>query len=150
MSYYATVEMRGVVIPKENVQKCLDAINALHSDSNLQSNASGGSSYGPEVPVRERCWYSCVGNPATDDGFASLDEALRSWRYEPEQRNDGSVEVVRFMGEKWGDDETLYRTIAPFVRDVCRIECRGEDGALWAYDFRKGEIVQWTGHVVCT
>lgn len=150
MGYYVTIEMIGVVIPKENVQTCLDAINALHSDSNLQSKASGGTSGGPGVPVRERCWYAWVGNPATDAGFVSLADALRSWRYEPEQRNDGSVEIVRFMGEKWGDDETLYHTIAPFVKDGGSIECKGEDGALWAYDFREGELVQLTGHVVYT
>jgi hypothetical protein len=150
MGYYATIEMTGVIIPKENVQKCLDAINALHSDSNLQSKASGGTSGGPAVPVRERRWYAWVGNPVTDDGFISLADALRSWRHEPEQGNDGSVEIVRFMGEKWGDDETLYHTIAPFVKDGGSIACKGEDGSLWAYDFRNGKLVQLTGHIVYT
>lgn len=151
MGYYATVDVTGVVILKENVQECLDAVNELHSDSNLQSKATGGTSGGvSEIPVRERYWYSWVGNPTLRDDFPTLADAFKAWRYETAQRGDGSVEIVCFMGEKWGDDETLYSAIAPFVESGGRIACRGEDDALWAYDFCDGKLVPLIGQIVYT
>ena len=122
MSYGVDIDCGGVTIPADKVADCLAAINRLHAGKR----------------------YPWVDDPP-GGSFPTLVKALASWRYEAEERADGSVELQYFADEKLGDDETLYEAIAPFVADGGRIDCRGEDDCLWRYCFRNGAVEMLSG-----
>lgn len=149
MGYYVDMDLREVVIPADKVEGCLAAINEMHKDHNLEAYASGGSFGGDSAskPVRERKWYSWVTNPPPE-GFPDLKDALEAWRYEVSVLGDGSVKIEYFAGEKYGNDERLFRSIAPFVVEGATIDCRGEDGALWRFVFENGAAIEEAGYVV--
>jgi hypothetical protein len=71
----------------------------------------------------------------------SLEEMLTWWRWQPSISANGDITKVQFNGEKAGDDEYLWKAIAPFVEPDSFIEMQGEDGAMWRWKF-DGESVQ--------
>lgn len=137
MGYCVEVTINNMVIPFDKMNDCLAAINNLHTKENLEKQASGGCS-DFNLPIPERIWYSWVQNPPVD-GFFDLPTAFRAWRYDAFPEND-SIVVESFRSEKLGDDEILFRAIAPFVNDGAIIEFDGEDGSRWRYVFENGEI----------
>jgi len=125
MSYCVTILINNVVIPKEKIADCLKAINELHTPENLRKNKASG---GDGKDLR----YAWVDNPRElgfSNGFPTLTEAINAWNYEVFHNEDGSIALECYDGKKWGDDEVLYKTIAPFVRDGGEIEVIGESGA---------------------
>lgn len=142
MGYYVDVETFDIEIPADNVDDCLAAINALHTDEMLEKQASGGRRpRDPTIPVREQKWYSWVDNPGSD-GFFSICDALDAWRYTAFEDREGNAVIETANLQKWGDDEILLIAIAPFVRDGCGISFRGEDGRHWCYEFRDGKVTK--------
>lgn len=71
-----------------------------------------------------------------------LEVALDDWRYEATV-NDETKDIVglTFCGEKLGDDEFLFKTLAPFVEDGSYVQFSGEDGAVWRWSFIGGKLV---------
>lgn len=138
MSYAVTIELCDVVIPAAEVAACLAAINRLHADKKLLMQSNGGTTWFDDsithvVDTHKLDHYAWVESSAA--GFADLIEAFRAWRYTSESRPDGSIEIHRFDGEGWGDDEILYRTVAPYAKSGGQIKCRGHDGLQWGYRF---------------
>jgi len=119
MGYYVNIELRNVVVPAANRTACLAAVNSLHTVDR---------------------WHSWVRPPETGK-FSNLVEAFTEWRYEVDVDNEGNIRLNYFNGEKWGDDETLYATIAPFVADSS-IMVIGEDGDIWGYEFENGSMFE--------
>ena len=141
MGYYVSYNI-DVVIPKDKVRPCLAAINALHSDENLESRASGGQSGrdSASLPLRQRKWYSFTRNPG-DNGFMDLLDAFTTWRFEPHTCNeDGDIALGYWNGEKLGDESILFETIAPFVKEGGTIEAQGEEGEKWRFLFTNGQM----------
>jgi hypothetical protein len=136
MGYYVSYEIGGVVVPSDKAAACLQAINDLHTDENLLANAGGGR-FGAGVenePVSKTKWYSWVDNPPPG-GFRSLVDAFAAWRFEAEGGDDGEVGLLYFEGEKLGDEEILFRTIAPFVEPGGAITGYGEEHESWVFEF---------------
>jgi hypothetical protein len=80
-----------------------------------------------------------------DNGFAkaaTLQEALKCWRWNLDK--DYGIE---FWGEKLGDDQILFDTIAPFVKAGSFIEMDGEDGMKWRWYFDGEKCVEQSGKV---
>jgi hypothetical protein len=114
MGYYIDVTLNNVVIKRENVNKALEAIN--------------------NIPIKYYSWVNHTGD------FKQLKEAFKRWRYageyESERENiNGDFIVDYFVGEKLGDCEILWKTVAPFIENGAEIEFRGEDGWQWKYVF---------------
>lgn len=124
MGYHVSIDLYDLVIPQEHEHACLAAINALMTT-----------------------WYSWIDQPPTPDGYASLVEACVAWRYEAFTTESGDTEIGAFMGDKWGDDEVLYRAIAPFVTTTGdpTITIEGGDGESWRYRFSGGGILEERG-----
>jgi len=145
MGYY--VEMvTCVTIPKKNINACLNAINELHTDKNLLKYAGGGV-FPKKGTVAEYAWYSWVDNPPNGK-FENLQKALLEWRYDNKVDKNGNVIITYFHGEKWGDDELLFKTIAPFVKNNSTIEVTGEDDNHWRYVFSNKQVKMEKGKVV--
>lgn len=141
MGYCVRIEITDIRILAEKVAECLAAINAMHDPATMRDKAGGGSTDGS-------VWYSFTRNPP-ESGFRSLVNAFEAWRYDAfVDEDDGSVVIDCFDGEKWGDDEQLFQTIAPFVEGEGLILVRGEDGAQWRYTFNNGEMTEQTAKIV--
>jgi len=152
MGYYVGMEMSGMIIPADKVDDCLAAINALFSDENLENKAGGGTfnaSFTEDTPVRERKHYSWVNTPK--DGFKDLKSAFEEWRYEGNFDDAGNFVIEYFDGEKWGDDEILFDTIAPFIdggEHGGLITVHGEENEKWRYVFENGDMREEKGIIV--
>jgi hypothetical protein len=127
-------------ILSENFDRALSAIKALMKNEN---EMSGGSWSGGKQTER---WFAWV-NTSTVLEATTLADALSEWRWEPEQNEDGIYDII-FRGEKLGDDDKLFRALAPFVKCGSYISFRGEDGALWQYYFEGGKMKEKEGRVV--
>jgi len=149
VGYYVRIFPRKVRVPADQVDACLAAVNQLLAED------------APDWIKRERelrCYDNRTGTvipgffswlrgpkpPAT--GWGSLLEAFRDWRFEATQTftgggsaNDG-VTLGQFLGEKIGDEEVLWRAIAPFVVSGGRIDMYGEDDNRWRYVFQDGAV----------
>lgn len=112
----------NIKFKKNTKKKMVDAINALHAPEKLNEHGGGSSSTGEK-------WYSWVDTPPKG-GFKSLEKALEAWRYRCDEDDS-----VYFEGEKLGDDEILWTTLAPFIAKDSFIQCTGEDGCVWRWVF---------------
>jgi hypothetical protein len=83
--------------------------------------------------------YSWVGDFRE---LPSLDAVLREWRWMPEYNTDGDIVRLNFEGEKAGDEDTLFRVLAPFVKAGSYIEMQGEDGARWRWEFDGTRVLE--------
>lgn len=73
---------------------------------------------------------------------SSFAEAMYAARWYVRVADNGNVCYIEFMGEKLGDDLALFEAIAPYVEYGSYIEMSGEDGFVWRYSFRDGEVVE--------
>ena len=62
-------------------------------------------------------------------------DALREWRWLPIIDDDGNIEDLEFLGEKRGDEQTLFDAIAQFVEAGSYIVVAGEAGKVWRWRF---------------
>lgn len=70
-------------------------------------------------------------------------QIFKCWRwiiYQDKETQD--IVDINFDGEKYGDEEVLFKTIAPFVKDNSFIEMTGEDDARWRWVFSKGKLLE--------
>lgn len=119
MGYTVRMSLCEVQIAADKCDGALAAIKKLHEDEKSWS------------------WVEAAGVLKT----TTLIEAFSEWRYEADLDDDtGDVVVSTFTGEKLGDDEMLWRALAPFVKDGAMIECWGEDDEHWRWNFDKAEL----------
>lgn len=59
----------------------------------------------------------------------------------------GNIGSISFEGEKYGDDDVLFQTLAPFVKRGSYIVMSGEDGAIWRWKFDGKSVVNQSGRV---
>ena len=128
MGYYMNLEDQEFLIKKENMAGALAAIKAIapHKD-------------------RARNYFSWV-NTKKYQAAETLEDALMAWRWPPYMNKNanpkGEIVSLEFDGEKSGDEEALFRAIAPFVESGSFIEKRGEDGERWRWRFHKGDLYE--------
>ena len=108
--------------------------------------------------VLEAIWAIPVG---AGDGYAwvdmsyrntdSLVMAMKAWRWDVYFDRDNvlnDITEIHFAGEKCGDDEVLFRAIAPYVASGSYIEMQGEDGKVWRWVFKDGQFKEVGSKVV--
>lgn len=77
-------------------------------------------------------------------GSRTLEELLDTWGYDVEVDDEGNIKDISFNSEKLGDEAKMFEVIAPFVKSGSFIEMQGEDGALWRWTFKNGEMKEIT------
>lgn len=140
MGYCVTADIGNIVFSLENSKRALDAINALHTERAMVLYGAVRDSSGMH--------YAWVNYPK--EGFKTLEEALYGWRYSTyTARDTGAVMVESFEGEKFGDDEVLWATLAKFVEpsEHATITWRGEDGHMWRYQISDGILHEQTATI---
>jgi len=65
----------------------------------------------------------------------TLEEAFRAWRWKIFIDDSGDVFGLSFLGAKSGDEEKLFKTIAPYVEKDSFIEMSGEESEMWRWVF---------------
>lgn len=112
-------------INKKDFPQVIEAIKDMW---NYPERMGGGSSNGES-------WYAWCDNPTKE---TEIDKVLTCMRWEPVFDLDGNINDIIFDGEKLGDDEQLFRAIAPHIKDGSYIVMVGEDDFNWAWVFKNG------------
>ena len=73
---------------------------------------------------------------------------MGEWRWQVSEDTNGDVVAISFEGEKIGDEETLFKAIAPFVKKGSFIEMRGEDGLMWRWIFDGKTVKEITAKIM--
>lgn len=131
MGYCISVQESKFTIKKDNFQKALEAIQALHGKERIED--SGDTHF---------FWV--------DYDFYKIDnlnDMLKEWRWAPTFTN-GDITDIDFTGEKYGDDDVLFKTIAPFVEAGSFIHFIGEDGNQWKFTFNGKEMKEVSSDTV--
>lgn len=109
MGYYMSQVGADFFIAKENFPEVIKAIHQMDSDGSwVRSNFR-------DTP--------------------NLEEIFNCWRWEIFFDEDDNVTDISFRGEKLGDDEVLFKAIAPYVRKGSFIQMNGEGTDLWRWVF---------------
>ena len=104
-------------IAAHNHQQVLGALRALAEDAQRRH--------------RRYAWV----DTATLLKANSIKEFMREWRWDIALDAAGDLVHVGFSGEKLGDDQVLFNTLAPWVDAGSFIVMHGEDGATWRWYF---------------
>jgi hypothetical protein len=121
-------------INAENKAKARQAVDALLKETGKM----GGSSSSPVGGRTQHFSWVDMDDLRT---AKTLEAQLEAWRWEADTDEEtGDVVDLHFRGEKLGDDEVLFRAIAPFVVGGSFIEMSGEDGACWRWYFLDGKL----------
>lgn len=119
------------IIRKKYHDECL---RVMKDSACNTSEMGGGSSTG-------ECWYCWVDMTKLAQS-EDLKEAFRAWRWIVDVTKNGDIDGIEFNGEKLGDDEFLFSTIAPYVEDGSYIQMRGEDGSRWRWYWINGNLLE--------
>ena len=102
-----------------------------------ESPKMGGYSYTGGQTTRHYSWVDAADFQVSK----TIEGVLEAWRWEADvDEATGDISYVHFRGEKLGDDEVLWRAIAPFVESGSYIEMNGEDGGAWCWRFVDGKF----------
>ena len=123
MGYCMNQRDSDVRIKAENVAAALAAILRMY-----EPDESGGYQT-----------YSWIDRSSVQNS-TTLREALRAWRWQAYERENGDIYDFVFDGEKLGNDMELFRAIAPFVEHGSYIEMVGEDDSRWRWVFWRGGL----------
>ena len=126
VGYEAAMIFHNVVIPEQNVEACLRALNRLYEGWGL--GAAGRQGYDTLAAALAAREIRAVAYDTTGRGRVV---ELRAWE-----------------SERWEADRyvPVFRAIAPYVDDeYASITVLGEDEALWRYAFQDGTVIGQRG-----
>lgn len=138
MGYYVQLRDSKFFIAKKDFPRCMEALVALASKPELM----GGLCSGNGVTTRHAWVNMDYVNKKT------LSDMIDCWRWNVYAEESGDIINIEFHGQKLGDDEALFRALAPFVKVGSYIDMEGEDGALWRWAFTKKGFVEKSGRVI--
>lgn len=130
MGYCMNIGESNITIKKEKFEMVVKAIQDLHGKETCEDTCRG------KITNTHFSWV--------DDDFykyTDIKEIFEAWRWSPVLNEVGDIKSLSFTGEKYGDEDTLFKAIAPFVEDGSFISACGEDGDIWAWGFDGG----WMG-----
>lgn len=78
--------------------------------------------------------------------FKTVEEMFQEWRYEVES-DDEYYTVNCFIGQKLGQDQTLWQALAPVITPDSVLYFTGEDDAHWKYTFKNNQFKESWGSV---
>jgi hypothetical protein len=77
----------------------------------------------------------------------NLVEMFDEWRWGVYEDEFGNIINIDFTGEKIGDDEVLFQTIAKYVEQGSFIQMVGEDGHIWRWFFDGEDVLDQTATI---
>ena len=128
-------------IPASKFTDALAAVKALMLDT---ASMSGGSWTGGDKVER---WYALVNTESVLEA-ETLTDALYAWRWRAYTNDSEDIAIIYFHGEKSGQDDILFKAIAPYVTAGSHVAMHGEDGAVWRWYFDGTNCIKQKGKVV--
>lgn len=124
---------------KMNAENKLPALEALKEIANMTDKMCGGSSSGEK-------WFAWVDMDYIND--KTLEDAITKWNWHTNNDKEGNITDIYFEGEKLGQEDILFETIAPFVEKNSFIEMIGEDDYMWRWCFDGKKCIEKTPTIV--
>lgn len=146
MGYYIQMRDSRFHVPAENKDAALEAMRAMWAPEAVEANDPRGGQWDGGKLIRR--WYSWMNGTSLGNGTcSSFEEGMTDWRYPVTVDDKGNVIGIDFEGEKLGDEDHLWKAIAPFVTPDSYIEMSGEDGDFWRWYFDGSTVVEQAGKV---
>lgn len=126
MSYPMSQISNKFFIPKENIQKVIEVLKTKD----------------PQCSWGDRKYEDCQ----------TIQEIFEYWGWYIGVAFSGNVVEIAFQGDSLGNEDVLFRAIAPFVKDGSFIHMKG-DGAeyeQWKWIFKNGEMKQVFAEITVT
>ena len=135
MGYCMSQEHAEFTIAKSKHEPALKKLKELMKRTDLMSGMSYDGRGGREK------FFSWV---STEDvlSASSLADAMEAFRWPVEHDGEGNITAICFAGEKLGDDEHFFGSLAEFVDDGSFIEMHGEEGSMWRWVFSGGKVAK--------
>lgn len=74
------------------------------------------------------------------DTLSNVFDSLRyPVQFSQDESNNECISSIEFSGEKLGNDDFIWDTIAPFVTSGSYLEFLGEEGEMWRVIFKDGK-----------
>jgi hypothetical protein len=119
---------------------------ALATLKDLVRSGAGMSGGSWEGGKKTGSWFSWVSSEDVLNA-KTLQEAMLAFRWETSLNEAGDIVSICFEGEKLGDDEVFFHTLAPFVEDGSYVAMQGENGAMWRWVFTDGKCREITAEI---
>jgi hypothetical protein len=137
MGYCMDLRASKFNIPESLKAKALEAIKGIMGPENRHKMHGGSWTGGKQTGW----WYSWVKDEDVLKCI-TLDSAMALWGWPVELDAAGNVDGIRFEGEKIGQEDEMFKAIAPYVEDGSYVEMGGEDGALWRWSWARGKFYE--------
>lgn len=124
MGYYISVPKVKFLLKAKNIPETVKTIKALHGQESICDSS------GPHFSWVDNDFYL----------LNTIEELLTEFRWKPTKAENGDIIGLQFTGQKWGDDEELFKVIAPYVESGSYIKVIGEEGAKWYWLFKNGQF----------
>lgn len=119
MSYYITQQKSKFTIKKENILPCLNAFNKEFNEN-----------------------FTDITEVFDEQGFdISSDEAFQVFM-PTVSAETSDISQIEFIGEKYGEIDGFFSTIAPYVEKNSFIEFAGEDGRYFRFFFDGKQVIE--------
>ena len=159
MGYSVSISLQDVRILAKNVPGAIEALSQL-----MREEVGEAFDRSPEETWDEVCPRECFDWVRTEPLHRALKEgdiiqALKEWRYEAETLWVSDLEKLAtlseyedvfikcFNSDRWGDDDRLWRALAPYIESGAIIEMRVEEQHYWRYVFQGGKLIEQQGHI---
>ncbi len=123
MGYCMELIKSTITIPKENTIKIMDTLSE-------------------HIIINKPNWMwvdkKSVIEYCKENDFENVMEEIR-YAVKTNKDNDNLYSIWYFAGEKLGDDDKIFKIIAPFINDGY-IEMEGEEGYTWRWVFENGTL----------
>ena len=140
MGYYMSQVDGLFTIKAEYKNKALEAIKAMFEPERLKNEAQGG---GWNAGKKTSSWYSWID---TERSLAckTLEAAIKEWGWEVETDPDESGDIINvyFPENKQGQENLMFKAIAPFVEAGSFLHMMGEDSNQWRWFFDGEKMIE--------
>lgn len=138
MGYYVELVASNVLIPKYNVDKAYQAVQALQSRNDLKRGGSWGAG-----GVQIERWFSWM--PADLSTLKTLADVLDALGFSVNESSKGDLYIDNY-DSKTGQEDLFFEALAPYITTAADdwepvMLWRGEDGAEYRWVFRNGRMV---------
>lgn len=140
MGYNIELRDSKFFIAAEDKEAALNAMFKMWEPGN-EGLMSGGS-FGSNENEKWYSWMNLSSSDWRNRTIPSLEQGLDEWGYPVQTDTDGNIIDIWFDGEKMGDEDFMFKAIAPYVKAGSYLDFHGEDGELWRWEFN-GETYIW-------
>ena len=145
MGYYVTLTSCNIHIPESHFPRICKHI--IDTGFLTDTDSMNGGSYTSEG--RTASWYSWVDMESLEKNLKSgdLDAVIEDFGFEVSLDDDGAIVDLSF-DNKTGNEEDLFRAMAPALTGTHTLYWSGEEGENWKWVIKDGKFKIFGGLVI--